>query len=191
MKTNHRHLIALVLLFFLLVACTFPIPLIWGIGGIQAPVDMIGTEIFGESTITPETTAAEAGSQEVNCAPGYDAFEWSYEGFQQSSGTGGVACNASFVFRNTSDRPFYLLMFTEFDNNAMQLSRWEKHLMQPGDEWVERVNRTNYTDGTITFSRVSRYTVIWDVPECAPLLSEGNEDTWDMRARNVEEITCR
>ena len=41
------------------------------------------------------------------CLAPKDAYTWSYEDFRKSSGSGGEACNARFVFKNTTQESQY------------------------------------------------------------------------------------
>ncbi len=159
------------------------------------PTRRIGTGDANDATSVPSQegttppSAAEA-SAEGKCVTPRDAYAWSYEDFRQSSGTGGVACNARFIFRNTSNEPLYLIVYTAWDNNAMQDKGWETYHLQPGGEWEERVNRTNYTDGVVTYSKVDRILVIRDAPECAGILSDESQSTWEAQASYIDEFTC-
>jgi hypothetical protein len=119
-----------------------------------------------------------------------DAYAWSYENFKTSSGTGGVTCNATFTIRSTGSEPLYVLMFTAWDNNAMQDRRWKTFQLQPGAEQEENVNRTIYTDGVVTYSAVEKLLVIRDAPECAGLLSTDSQPAWEAQALSIDPLPC-
>lgn len=128
--------------------------------------------------------------QEVECYAPKDTFAWSYQDFQKSSGTGGVTCNARFVLSNASNEKVYLIVYTAWDNNTMKDSGWDTHQVQAGGEWGMKVSRTDYTDGVITYSKVGRILVIRDAPECAGILSEESQSTWEAQALDIDEFTC-
>lgn len=148
----------------------------------------IATPVPSQEGITP--TASPEAIVEGECVVSKDTYVWSYQNIRQSSGTGGVTCNAQFVFNNTSNEAVYLIVYTAWDNNAMQNSGWKTYQVQPGGKWEEQVSQTNYTDGVVTYSKVERILVIRDAPECIGLLSDESQSTWEAQALEIDEFTC-
>jgi hypothetical protein len=144
------------------------------------------TEISPVSSQPPAPPDATRG----DCVAAADTYAWSYENFKTSSGTGGVACNAQFTIRSTGAEPLYVLVFSAWDNNAMQDRRWETLQLQPGDQKEVHVSRTIYTDGVVTYSQVERVLAIRDAPECAGLLSTESQPTWEAQALNIDPLAC-
>jgi hypothetical protein len=117
-------------------------------------------------------------------------YEWSYEDFRSTSGTGGVACNARFLVRNTGNEPLYLIVYTSRDNNAMRSNEWATYQLAPGDNWEGKVNRAIYNDGVVTFTRVDKIIAIRDTPECAATLADDGQAAWEAYAQEIFEIAC-
>jgi len=102
-----------------------------------------------------------------------------------------VTCNAEFLFRNTGSDTVNLIVHTAWDNNAMQSSKWATYQVQPGNEWAGHVDRTNYTSGVVTYSKVDRILVIRDMPECISMLVDASQPKWEVQALYIDEFTCR
>jgi hypothetical protein len=134
--------------------------------------------------------ASTPATAENECMASKEAYAWSYEGYRKSSGTGGILCNAGFVFMNNSNEPLYLISYEGWDNNAIQQSGWQKYQVQTHGTLELKVSKTFYFDGVVTFSRLERFLVIRDVPACANLLFDENRSVWDAQAVNIDEIPC-
>jgi hypothetical protein len=133
------------------------------------------------------TQSGEAGS----CFAPQNTFNWSYEDLRSSSGTGGVTCNARFLFKNKSAESLTLIIYTSWDNNKMHASSWDSHQVPAGDEWEKGVSRTIYNSGVITFDRVERLLVVRNVPECVNIVpSMSQAATWEAQAEYLDEIPC-
>ena len=139
---------------------------------------------------TPSPTDAPAAEPGI-CYSESSAYEWTYQDTRQNSGTGGLACDARLVFRNNSSELLNLIVFTDWDNNAMHESGWKVFMVESGDSWDYKVSLTQYTDGSVTFSKVTKFQVIRDLPECRLFLTEGNETFWDLQAVSVDELVCQ
>jgi hypothetical protein len=126
---------------------------------------------------------------EKTCYASPTEYTWSYEDFNSSSGTGGVACHARFLFKNISNEHMYLILHTSWDNNAMSDSGWHSYSVMLDSEWEMPVSRTIYTDGVITYDRVDRLLVIRDTPECMDL-ALNQEATWEEKAIFIDYIPC-
>jgi hypothetical protein len=151
------------------------------------PVEEDAPVPAGETPV-PTTTQDDTGRGE--CIAPSNSFTWSYEGLQSSSGTGGVTCSARFVFTNTGSEPLLLVLYMAFDNNKLKNERWGTYSLQPGESQEERVSRTNYTDGVVTFSRVDSILVVRDIPECSGLLTDDSQAVWKAQSIPIEEISC-
>ena len=136
---------------------------------------------------TPTSSNVVTGG---DCIAPKDAYTWSYEDFRKSSGSGGVACNARFVFKNEVNESLYLIIHTAFNNNKLQGNKWETHPVRPGGEWELRVNRAIYKDGVITYTNLDRMLVVWDNSACKRLHTNQHQSTWEAMAAAVEDITC-
>jgi hypothetical protein len=141
-----------------------------------------------DSAISPPPSTENDFNSE--CLASGGAYTWTYEDFRQDSGTGGVTCNARFVFKNLGNKPLSLIVYAAWDNNAMQFMGWKTYLLKPGGVWEEKVSRTNYTDGTVTYSKVERILVVNVSPECAYVTSNENQSIWDLHSQSIDEITC-
>lgn len=127
----------------------------------------------------------------LDCYVPLNGYNWSLEDHKSSSGTGGLACNARFLFTNTSSQPELLIVYTSWDNNAMKSSGWESHPVPAGGTWEKRVNRTLYKDGAYTFDRIEKLLVILDTPECtAQIPSQNLSEEWEAKAEILDEIPC-
>ena len=186
MKRPRYPVVTLIALGVLVMACTAAESVIWSIGGPQIAIYGMETEI---SPISTKGSALPDSATE-NCVVPQHGYAWSYEDFRSSSGTGGVTCNAAFTIRNTGREPLYVLMFTAWDNNAIQDRRWQKFQLQPGGQREEDVSRTIYADGVVTYSRVESILVVRDTPECAGLLSTENQPAWESQAVQINPLAC-
>lgn len=123
-----------------------------------------------EPKSTPPTVPVEDNVFDIfrSCIVPEDSYSWSYEDYNSSSGTGGVTCRARFLFKNTSDKPVRLYLYTSWDNNTMNFTGWDQYSVQPESEWEKPVNHTIYSTagGGVTFDRVNRMVVLWDSEEC-------------------------
>lgn len=137
--------------------------------------------------ITPrKTTLIPAG----DCLADIDSYNWIYENIRKSSGTGGVACNARFIVKNTGLEPFHLIVHTTWDNLAMESNQWANYSFQPGSAWEQDVHRANYSNGDTTFDIVDRIWVILDTPGCAAYLSDEMQYIWESQALYIEKFDC-
>ncbi len=152
-----------------------------------ASVTSVSPTDLSPSATPPPAAEAEA---EVGCAVPTDSYTWSYLEVEQDSGTGGVACSARFVFKNSNAEPLNLVVYSAWDNGAMKFNGWKTYLVKPGATWEEQVSRTIYKDGDVTFSAVSRLMVIRDTQACRKLLAGGNEPIWEAQALTVDEFAC-
>jgi len=141
-------------------------------------------------SISPIATNTPPIPESFECVAPANSYTWQYEDLHQQSGTGGTACNARLVFTSFSDKPLGLIVYTAWDNVSMQYEGWKTYHIEPGATWEERVSHVNYTDGTVTYSRVERLLVIMDVPACAHLFSDDNEPMWTVEALTIEMIPC-
>ena len=158
--------------------------------GLEEWCEMQPTQAPGTGGVNDATPTATKAIVDAACVGQGLAYDWSYQDYSKSSGTGGVTCNARFLFRNASNEPLYLVIYTAWDNNAMQDRGWETYQVQPAGEWEFRVSRTNYTDGVVTYSRVEKFLVVRDAPECAGILSTENQPIWEAQATSIEAISC-
>lgn len=150
------------------------------------PIEETPNGAIGPQTIN-ETDAPALGT----CYSESSAYEWIYEDFRQNSGTGGVSCDARFIFTNNSNEVLNLIVFTDWDNNAMHESGWKVFMVKPGGSWEYKVSLTRYTDGSVTFSKVAKFLVLPNLPECGKFLAEGNESFWDLQAVSVDDLVCQ
>ena len=137
---------------------------------------------------TPASTPTAGSSAE--CIAPASAYAWSYEDIRSSSGTGGLTCNARFVFTNTGSESLSLVVYRAFDNGKLKNHSWGTYQVKPGEMYEERVSRTNYKDGTITFSGVDSLLVIRDVPACAGILGDGSQAYWEAESTIIEDFPC-
>lgn len=134
-----------------------------------------------------DTQDNEAG----DCFAAPNTYNWSYEDLLSSKGTGGVTCNARFLFKNKSAEPLNLIVYTAWDNNKLNDSGWDSHQVPAGGAWEKRVNRTVYFNGVVTFDRVERLLVIRVGPECAKIVpSMSQMAAWEAQAEILSEMPC-
>ena len=148
------------------------------------------TPTAGAIVPSPGATPLSTVETEADCVVPADSYTWSYLDSEQTSGTGGLACSARFVFTNSGSDPLNLIVYSAWDNNQMQFSGWKTYLVKPGATWEEQVSRTIYKDGDVTFSVVNRLLAIRDRPACRKLLSGDNEALWEQKALTIDEFTC-
>jgi len=120
-------------------------------------------------------------------------YSWAHENFRSSSGTGGVTCNAKFIFRNNSNEPVIAVMKTAWDNNAMNDEGWHTYSVPAGGEWETPVSRTFYNDGVTTFDHVLRLLVIRDIPACRRYVLTDDptaQALWEEKAIFIDLIPC-
>lgn len=154
----------------------------------QAASPVPATVAAPTDTIEPPTATPPA--ETAACVFPSASVVWAYVDFERSSGTGGVACNATFVFDNLSAEPIYLVVRQASDNGAMQDDRWRTVSLGPGVDWETQVNRTDYANGDVTYSQVISLLVVRDAPECAPLLRADDAAAWEAAAAGVEALSC-
>lgn len=121
-----------------------------------------------KSVPTPIPTYKAVIDTNRDCIVPVESYSWSYEDYKSISGSSGVSCQARFLFKNNSDKPVSLYLYSSWDNNAMNFTGWDRYSVQPEGEWEKPVNHTIYTSkgGGVTFSRVNRMVVLWDAAEC-------------------------
>jgi len=141
-------------------------------------------------TAIPPTDAVTTAGDAAACVLPRETVVWAYVDFERASGTGGVSCNATFVFDNLSTEPIYLVVRQASDNGAMQDDRWRKVSLGPGVDWEAQVSRTDYTNGDVTYSQVIGLLVLRDTPECAPLLRADDAAVWAAAAVALEALSC-
>jgi len=145
--------------------------------------DQVTIEVY-ESSDPPDTDPA------AGCTIPSDRYTWSYEDFELASGNGGTTCNARFVFQNETDEAGYLIVFTTWDNDAMESAKWSTFRVETGDDWEYRVSLVLYKNGDVTFSQVEKILFIRSNTECANLLSNKNEAIWADRAVPIDPLPC-
>ena len=118
------------------------------------------------------------------------SYTWNREGAQRFSGSGGTGCRYEFTAVNVGEEPVVVLARSVMDNNSMHLETWERFALAPGGTGLTQVDRTLYTDGTVTYTMVDRMLVVRDVPECQSFLSEDNEAGWLAASTAVEDFSC-
>jgi hypothetical protein len=156
-------LLTFALVFFVLLACEGPTP--------------------------DKTNPSEVASF---CVLPEERYSWTYDQCESESGSGGVACNADFVFHNEHVDPVYLIVHTAWDNNAMKSDKWASYLVQPGEEWISHVSRSVYKNGDVTYQTVDRLLVVRDLNDCRFLLAEEEgRPIWEANAVMIEELACR
>lgn len=159
-------------------------------GGIWVEDPGLGNKASGYCEHPATPTGADDLPSTPSCILPASSFTWSYEELTDNSGSGGKACFAWFVFNNTSDQPIRLEAFTDLDNNAMRISKWNTVQLQPGEAWKERVSRTEYTDGVVIYVKVVRLLVIDDSNECAHLFGQENQSFWESNSQPIDELVC-
>lgn len=148
-------------------------------------------ELATPGTQTPTTPVPLATPGADDCRVPASTYTLAYTGFEQTSGSGGVSCSADFVFTNLSAAPVNLILYTSWDNDAMQFAGWRTYLVPAGQPHTEQVSRTDYTDGTATYARVERLLVIRAAPECADYLLDSNQDYWEAQAGAITFFGCQ
>lgn len=83
-----------------------------------------------------------------------------------------------------------MLARSVMDNNSMHLETWERFALPPGETGVTQVDRTLYTNGTITYTIVDRMLIVRDVPECRSFLSDDDKAAWLAVSSPVEDFSC-
>ncbi|MBA4420013.1 MAG: hypothetical protein C0391_02585 [Anaerolinea sp.] len=147
-------------------------------------------EEWCERNVAPTATIAEPDTT-AECLAARTVYHWSYEDFNSSKGTGGVACNARMVFSNRGSETLLLVLYESWDNNAMKSEGWKKYSLPPGGIHEKRVNRTIYTDGVMTFDRVDKMLVLRDLPGCVPdIPSLSLASEWADAAEYIDEMPC-
>jgi hypothetical protein len=192
-------LLALVPVFSTLVSCQSLDLLILRIkceakGGIwQQSYDEEQDEVYFSCEAPPPPVPTPDRSDISGCMVYEPAWSWEHENFRSSSGTGGVTCNAKFIFKNNSTEPVILVLKTAWDNNAMKAEGWYTYSVQPVSSWETQVSRTFYTDGVTTFDHVLRLLVIEDSPACNRYVLSDDQATqvmWEEKAIFVDLIPC-
>ena len=140
--------------------------------------------------MTSAGCASAAGSASRPVSAVTTSYTWNREGAQRSSGSGGTGCRYEFTAVNVGEEPVVVLARSVMDNNSMHLETWERLALAPGETGVTQVNRTLYTDGTVTYTIVDRMLVVRDVPECQSFLSDDNEAGWLAASTPVEDFSC-
>lgn len=157
----------------------------------EATMTAAGTDVAALATAGTDVFRPTATRDfSIGCVAAPEGYAWTYENFRQSSGAGGVACNCRLVFRNNWSEPVYLIAHTAYDNNKMSGQAWQRYRLEPGGQHDEQVNRTEYTDGVVTYSKVDKVLAIRDTPDCADYVADGADDFWEMQARPVDEMPC-
>jgi hypothetical protein len=186
-KTGLKILLGLLMLSFLQYAC----------GGMPRDFGRVSTwqpAAPSLPTATPKATtmvtpaAARTG---VNCNVPRKAYDWSYQNRKQTSGTGGIACDAVFVFTNHFPETVRLIVKTDFDNNAMKWEKWSLFSIAPGGTWESKVSRSEYKSGVITHNGVLSVLVFRDAQECSTLFTEDRKTFWEIEALPVAPFYCQ
>ena len=135
-----------------------------------------------EGNTEPQTTG--------DCLVPHTGYEWSYENKQSSSGTGGTTCNGVFVFHNSGE-DVVLILYENWDNNAMHSEGWHDYHVAAGETFEKRVSRTLYSDGVYTFDRVEQYVVLRDLPGCFGGVPDPTTAAeWAEAAEIIDELPC-